>query len=71
MLEYFTYDFLLQLCQEVVEGKQVKTEGKKIDYQLCQRNAERMMYPHQNGSRVKMRQGSRWATVVYPLKEWN
>ena len=40
------YDFLLQVCQEV-EGKQVKAEEKKIDYQHCEKcNVERMMYPH-------------------------
>ena len=39
-------DFLLQVCQEV-EGKQVKTKEKKIDYQHCEkRNQESMMYPY-------------------------
>ena len=35
MVDDFTYDFLLQVYQEV-EGKQVKVKGKKIDYQRCE-----------------------------------
>ena len=46
MVDDFTYDFLLQVCQQV-EGKQVKAKEKKIDYQHSEkRNVERMMYPH-------------------------
>ena len=46
MVDDFTYDFPLQICQEV-EGKQVKAKEKKIDYQRCEKcNVERMMYPH-------------------------
>ena len=32
MVDHFTYDFLLQVCQEV-EGKQVKAEEKMINCQ--------------------------------------
>ena len=47
MLEDFTYNFQLQLRHEIVEGKQVKAEEKKIDYQYCEEcNLERIMYPH-------------------------
>ena len=46
MLDNFTYDFPLQVCQGV-EGKQVKAKEKKIYYQHCEKcNVERMMYPH-------------------------
>ena len=46
MSDDFTYDFLLQVCQEV-EGKQVKAKEKKICYQHCEKcNVERMMYSH-------------------------
>ena len=45
MVDDFTYDFLLQVCQEVVEGKQVKAEEKKIDDQHCEEcSVERIMY---------------------------
>ena len=46
MVEDFTYDSLLQVCQEV-EGKQVKAKEKKIDYQHCEEfNVEKIMYLH-------------------------
>ena len=46
MLEDFTHDSLLQVCQEV-EGKQVKAKEKKIDHQHCEEcNVERIVYPH-------------------------
>ena len=31
MIDDFTYDFLLQVCQQI-EGKQVKAKEKKIDF---------------------------------------
>ena len=46
MVDDFTYDFLLQVCQEV-ESKQVKAKDEKIDYRHCEKcNVERMMYPY-------------------------
>ena len=45
MLEDFTYDFLLQVC-EGAQGK-ARVKEKKIDFQHCEEcNVERMMYPH-------------------------
>ena len=45
MLEDFTYDSLLQVC-EGVQGKD-KVKEKKIDYQQCEKcNVERIMYLH-------------------------
>ena len=44
MLEDFTYDFLLQVCEEV-QGK-AKVKEKKIDHQHCEEcNVERITYP--------------------------
>ena len=43
MLEDFTYDSQLQVC-EGVQGK-AKVKEKKIDYQHCER-CNVMMYPH-------------------------
>ena len=46
MADDFTYDSLLQVCQEV-EGKQVKAKNKEIDYQHSEKcNVERIMYPN-------------------------
>ena len=44
MLEDFTYDSLLQICEEV-QGKVKVYEKKKIDYQHCEEcNVKRIMY---------------------------
>ena len=46
MVDDFTYDFLLQVCQEE-EGKQIKAKERKIHYQHCEKcNVEKMMYLH-------------------------
>ena len=46
MLEDFTYDSLLQIC-EAVQGKERVYKKKKIDYQDCEEcNVERIMYPN-------------------------
>ena len=46
MVDNFTYDFLLQVC-EGVQDKQVKAKERKIYYQHCEKcNEERIMYPH-------------------------
>ena len=45
MLEDFTYDFLLQVCERI-KGK-AKVEEKKTDYHHCEKcNVERIMYLH-------------------------
>ena len=45
MLEDFTYDSLIQVC-EGVQGK-AEVKEKTIDYQHCEEcNVGRMMYPH-------------------------
>ena len=44
MLDHFTYDFLLQVC-EGVQGKVKVYKNKKIDPRYCEQcNVEKMMY---------------------------
>ena len=46
MVDDFTHDFLLQVC-EGVQGRQVNAKKRKIYYQHCEKcNVERIMYPH-------------------------
>ena len=46
MLENFTYDCLLQVCEKV-QGKVKVCKKKKIDSRYCEEsNVEMIMHPH-------------------------